>query len=208
MLIKFNSKSGFSIIEVMAATTVISVLGIGIYRLELAQLSASHQALIRQLMLQSATNIANQIYAQLNYCQAGHISRVGGCNDKGFSNYAETSYLDHTSGIASIGAKNLPRSNAAGLVLNCGNSACTDIQYANFVLSGWKAGFAGLNIPSENIRGIVCQDNSFAVPTFSNPKCNGLGGLVIKMVWRGYIEAKESQLLSLNNYIILQIPQR
>jgi len=184
-------KCGFSILEVMIAIAVISSLGLGIYRLQLSQLSATQQALTRQLAMQSASNLANQIYAHLNYCNNGSTSRISSCLNNTNSNYTETAYTDDTS-----------------MGTNCNSNNCTEAQYADYVLFRWKSTFTSMNLPAGNILGVVCRDNSLTIPTMSATGCNGNGGLVIKMVWQSHLESAEATNLGSNNFIILPVPQR
>lgn len=185
---------GFSILEVMVAVTIISAMGAGIYKLQLSNLSATQQIATKQLMMQSAINLSNQIYSNLNYCANNVNNRVAGCSAAGgASAYAEGAYSAHV---------------VASNMTNCATTNCTDADLANYLLYNWKQSFESMNLPSGNIKGIVCRDTSLAVPTTANDgSCNGNGGLVIKMAWQSHIETAESAL-GANNYIILPVPSR
>lgn len=186
-----NTRNGFSILEVMIAVAVIGALGAGIYRLQLADLSATQQITVKQLMMQSATSLASQIYTNLNYCATNNTMRVSGCTaTSGANNYTETAYTDNNS----IG-------------IDCSANSCSDSQFAQFLLYQWKSGFG--NMPVSNVKGIVCRDTSMTIPTATNNGgCNGSGGLVIKMVWQSHIEAAESAAIGDNNFILLPLANR
>lgn len=184
-------KSGFSILEVMVAVAIISSLGLGIYKLQLGQLAALQQLLSRQLMLQSASNLANQIYTHLTYCAPNSISRISSCSSTRSSDYVETSYTENIS-----------------LGIDCALTSCSDAEYAAYTLYQWKTTFNNMNLPLGTIVGIVCRDSSFTIPTLSASGCNGSGGLVIKLVWQSHIESVEQTVLGENNYIMLPVAQR
>lgn len=184
---------GFSILEVMIAVTIFSAVGAGIYKLQLVNISATQQITTKQLMMQSAINLSNQIYSNLNYCATTVTARVPGCSAAGgFSAYAEGAYSDHV---------------VVSNMTDCSITNCNDANLANYILYNWKKSFESMNLPSGNINGIVCRDTSLAIPTSGNSGCNGNGGLVIKMVWQSHIETAESAL-GANNYIILPVPSR
>ena len=178
----------------MVAVTVISALGAGIYKLQLANLSTTQQITTKQLMMQSAISLSNQIYSNLNYCANNATNRVAGCSAAGgTSAYTETLYADHTSVYST----------------NCATTNCTDANLADYIIYNWKQSFSNMNLPSGNIYGIVCRDTSLAVPTTgNNGGCNGNGGLVIKMLWQSHVETAESGIVGQNNFIILPVPSR
>ncbi len=188
-----NPTYGFSILEVMIAVVVVAALGMGIYRLQLAQLSASQQSIARQLMVQSASNIANLLYANLNYCASNNLSRSSGCNTTNSYPYAEVTYIEHTTSVG---------------ITNCNNQTCSDNEFADFALSRWKASFSNMTIPQSTIFGIVCRDSSLAAPTVIGPNCDGNGGLVVKMLWQSHLEEDESSQLTNYNYLVMKVPSR
>lgn len=184
---------GFSILEVMIAVTIFSAVGAGIYKLQLANLSTTQQITTKQLMMQSAISLSNQIYINLNYCANNVNNRVAGCSAAdGSSAYTETTYTEH----------------ASNYTTNCATTACNDANLASYILYNWKQSFESMNLPSGNIKGILCRDNSLAAPTTSSPNCSGSGGLVIKIVWQSHIENAESTSIGQNNFIILAVPAR
>ena len=66
MLKSFKS-AGFSLIEVMVAVAIVSGLGMAIYKLQLVSLATSQQTITKQLMLQYADNLVNQMYCRCNW---------------------------------------------------------------------------------------------------------------------------------------------
>jgi len=184
-------KCGFSILEVMIAIAVISSLGLGIYRLQLSQLSATQQALARQLAMQSASNLANQMYAHLNY-SPNSISRTN-----------VNAYMDSSSSV------NITLPNGSN---NCNTNNCNDSTYVAWVLANWRLNLKNsMNLPSGNVCAQVCTDST--VPTITNGSCSmGCSGnsnrTYIKIVWQSHLESAEVTSLGLNNYIVLPVSQR
>lgn len=189
------ASNGFSIIEVMITVAIIAALGAAIYKLQLTDISSTQQITTRQLMMQSAINLSNKIYANSSYCATNATSRRGGCTAAdGTNNYTETNYTDDTTLTTP----------------NCSGNLCTEAQLAKFILFQWKSSLTvtNMNIPTANIFAIICRDSSLAIPTTAGANCNGSGGLVIKMAWQSHIETAELTTLGNNNYLILPLAQR
>lgn len=198
MLKSFKS-AGFSLIEVMVAVAIVSGLGMAIYKLQLVSLATSQQTITKQLMLQYADNLVNQMYAHENFIVASG-SNIGLGLMPGYSSsssnsaYVETNY-----------------STAVPPTTDCSTTSCTDNQLASYVLNTWKTNLTTkANLPSANIKAIVCKDSALGVPSMSSPNCNGSGTqLVIKIVWQPHnYDVESSALLSSNNYVMLRVPGR
>jgi|GEM_PF-1776874 len=198
MLKSFKS-AGFSLIEVMTSVAIVSSLGMAIYKLQLVSLATSQQTITKQLMLQYADNLVNQMYAHENsIVTAGDNTSLGlmpgYSSTASNSAYVETSYLSATSPTA-----------------DCSTTTCNDSQLASYVLNTWKTNLTTKsNVPIANIKAIVCKDSVLGVPSMSNPNCNGSGTqLVIKIVWQPHnYDVESGVLLSNNNYVMLRVPGR
>ena len=185
------ARRGFSILEIMVAVAVLSSLGLGIYRLQLAGLSSGQQSLIRQLATKSASNLANQIYANLVYASNTTIAR----SPSTFAENSSTAYTLHLT---------TPSPNCS-----TNSNACTQSENINALISTWKMNLSGLlDLPSANIFAAVCLDGAMGVPTVSTPNCSGSGALVIKIAWVAHNNMGESAILGENNYVMLKVPQR
>ncbi|MEN9946480.1 MAG: hypothetical protein RLZZ293_866 [Pseudomonadota bacterium] len=193
MLVK---QRGFSILEVMIAVTILASLGLGIYKLQFEALLSSQQLIIKQTMLQSSTTLIQQMLANLNYASSDNDSMQVGFESsvcQGNSCYQEYSYNDHM---------NEPS-------VNCQLIACNQAQQAAWLLYQWKFQLPQLaNLSQEHIVAIVCRDNSLLKPTLTNPNCNGLGGLVVKIAWLLRGNSQETNLFGETNNLIVEVPQR
>jgi prepilin-type N-terminal cleavage/methylation domain-containing protein len=191
---KQTSSHGFSILEVMVAVMVVASLGLGIYRLQLAELNASRELLVREQMMHQAMLISNQILSHLNATGNTTLNKVGGYNSTlctTGSCYAETNYSDHS----------------LLYLKNCSLLTCNDSEFADYLLYNWKQGFKNINMPSGNILGVVCLDTTGAPPTLASPNCSGSGKLMVKLIWQAHALDQESQLIGKANYLVLRIPQ-
>ncbi len=198
-MLKFARRTGFSLIEVMVAVSIISGLGMAIYKLQLVSLSSSQQALTKQLMLQYADNLINQMYAHENFIvSSGNYDGLGlmpgYSSNSSNSAYVETSY-----------------SAAATPSTDCSTSSCNDTNLASYILNTWKSNLATkANLPSSSIKAIVCRDSALGVPSMSSPNCDGSGTqLALKIVWQPHnYDLESSALGSNNNYVMLRVPGR
>ena len=200
-MLKSFKPAGFSLIEVMVAVAIVSGLGMAIYKLQLVSLATSQQTITKQLMLQYADNLVNQMYAHENFVVAtggntGLGLMPGYSSTTSNSAYIETSYVS-----------------AAVPTKDCSVAAdgCNDSELANYLLNTWKTNLTTkANLPSANIKAIVCKDSALGVPSMSSPNCNGSGTqLVIKIVWQPHnYDVESSALVSNNNYVMLRVPGR
>lgn len=198
-MLKFSKLAGFSLIEVMVAVSIISGLGMAIYKLQLVSLSSSQQTLTKQLMVQYADNLLNQMYAHENFIvSSGNYNGLGLM--PGYSSSASNSAYIETS----YSAASTPGT-------NCASSGCNENELANYILNTWKSNLSTkANLPSSNIKAIVCKDSALGIPSMSSPNCDGSGTqLAIKIVWQPHNYDVESvALLSNNNYVMLRVPGR
>jgi type IV pilus modification protein PilV len=198
-MLKSFKPAGFSLIEVMVAVAIVSGLGMAIYKLQLVSLATSQQTITKQLMLQYADNLVNQMYAHENFIVAtgsntGLGLMPGYSSTSSNSAYVETNY-----------------STAVTPTTDCSTTSCTDNQLASYLLNTWKTNLTTKsNLPSGNIKAIVCKDSALGVPSMSSPNCDGNGTqLVIKIVWQPHnYDVESSALFSNNNYVMLRVPGR
>lgn len=176
---------GFSVLEVMIAVAVVAALGLGIYRLQLAGIATTQQALTRQLAYKAADNLANQIYSTLIYLNNTTV-------DRSSESFVETTYTAHSS-----------------YTTNCSTTSCSASQFAAYAISNWKNSLASnVNLPSGSVFAIICKDSVMAIPTTASGNCNNAGDLMIKIVWQTHNQDAESAILGNNNFIMFRVPQR
>jgi type IV pilus modification protein PilV len=176
---------GFSVLEVMIAVGVVAALGLGIYRLQLAGIATTQQALTRQLANRAADNLANQIYSVLVYTDKTTISRTS-------ANFSEDVYGDH-----------------ASYTTDCSTAACSAAELANYTISKWKKNLAiSMNLPTGSVFAIICKDSVMGKPTTAAANCSGAGNLVIKIVWQTHNQDAEFAILGGNNFVMFRVPQR
>lgn len=198
-MLKFSKFIGFSLIEVMVAVSIISGLGMVIYKSQLLSLASSQQSLTKQLMLQYADNLLNQMYAHENF-MVGTGSYAGLGLMPGYSSSSSSSAYIETSYSAAVTPS-----------VDCSTWLCNDIELANYSLNTWKSDLATkANLPSSNVQAIVCKDSALGVPSMSGPNCDGVGTqLAIKIVWQPHnYDVESGALASNNNYVMLRVPGR
>lgn len=198
-MLKLSKLAGFSLVEVMVAVSIVSGLGMAIYKLQLVSLSSSQQTLTKQLMIQYADNLLNQMYAHENFI-AGTGSFTGLGLMPGYSSTSSNSAYVETSYSA-----------AATPSVNCSTSACNDSDFAKYILYTWKSNLSTkANLPSSNVKAIVCKDSALGIPSMSSPNCDGTGNqLALKIVWQPHnYDVESAALASNNNYVMLRVPGR
>lgn len=198
---RINKKPyGFSLIEVLAASALVGVVGVAIDQLQLAILNNSQQAIIRQLVVEYANDFIGQISTQLNYVGDSNEAltnpylEVGAFGSRQ-NNYVQTSFS---------GATSIPK--------NCATSFCEDAQFSLYLLNSFKQKLAKrIQIPDDNIKAIICRDDTLEYPTMDNPHCDNKSGshLTLKVVWKSNHDEREVKFLTRDaNYVVLRIPGR
>lgn len=176
---------GFSLLEVLIALALLTLVSSGLFRLQAYSQTSLHKSNNKLLISSLTSNLFNQIYAQLPISDNNSISR-------GASFYIENSYLEH-------------------LVSNdnCFNKWCDEKDYAGFIISNWKSQLQQL--PIENVHAIVCKDvvQNTTAPTLDNPNCSASGTqLVAKVIWQNQKLKAEESILSSTEYLIMDLPKR
>ena len=97
------------------------------------------------------------------------------------------------------------------------NTNCNDKQFANAVLTNWKAGLAkNLNLSSGSVCAQICNDNplELTIPKYTTGcnisfcrQCKTNCGLYLKIAWFSHLEQQEAKLIK-DNFVILRIPVR
>lgn len=196
---------GFSIIEVLAATAIVAGLGGAIYKLQLTSLASSQQIITRQLMIQYSDNLINQMNEHLNFIgySAGALYTLsmepGAYSDalnQPKNGYVETVFTTYAQD---------------GTYANCSTRNCDDNQLAKYLINTWKKHLKlDTNLPENNVSGIVCRDQTMAVPSMTDPHCSNSGPLVLKVIWQPKNQSTETTGLGGHddNYIIMKIAGR
>lgn len=190
-------RAGFSLLEVMVGVVIASSLTIAIYKLQITTIASAGAGALRQAISQSVFDLSACIYATLNSCNQNTLAKIGACVDNaGSSYYAENSYSENTV-LSTVDCSTISPM-----------AACTDYQLAKYLLFKWKSHLARLNPKGYGIHAIVCRDSSLAIPEFANPRCDGYGPLVVKVVWQLQLVHKEQVLIPEHDYLLLSLPAR
>lgn len=195
---------GFSLIEVATAYTLAAVLGGAIFELQLVSLSNSQQLVTRQQMVQYSDELLSQMNAQVNFK-----------GEKGKGNSLANLYLEagYDDAVGNNKYVEIGRYTSAGNKPNCQSKACDDSELAQYLLNTWKTNvMEHTNIPSTNVRAIICRDYKMGIPTMANPKCDDKPGnpLALKIIWEdGNYDAESAKLAGRNdNYLMYRIAGR